>query len=99
MILRRMRVLLGIQQLLERRFRFLIGRKHQNHARKIPAWFNPRNLICGNGQRVRGMLHADDLLIVDGPSNALGKLSVCGEPGKQAQQECQGEQGTTPSKG
>ncbi len=85
MILRRMRILLGIQQLLQRSFRFLGWRKQQNHARKILARFHARGLICGNGQWMRGMLHADYLLIVNGPANALGNLSVGRESGKQAQ--------------
>jgi hypothetical protein len=45
------------------------------------------------------MLHANYLLIVNCPSNALGNLCVGGKRDEKAQQERQGEQGTTPSKG
>jgi hypothetical protein len=45
------------------------------------------------------MLDANYLPVIDGAVNAWGDLSVDGKSGKYTQQERQGEQGTTPSKG
>ena len=97
MVLRRMRILLRVEQLLQRDFRFFRRRKEQNHARKILAGFHAGSFIGGNCEGVRGVLHADYPLVVDGAVNALRSLRGNAMSRQQQRRKRADEQSTTPN--
>ena len=97
MVLRRMRILLRVEQLLQRDFQFFRRRKEQNHARKILAGFHAGSFIGGNCEGMRGVLHANYPLVVDGAVNALRSLRRNTMSRQQQRRKRADEQSTTPN--